>query len=59
MAPSAQAAMRQAFLESSQPDGELLGLDVDDQALEIAQNQIIRIWRKRAIVTKSSYANIA
>lgn len=45
------------ILENSQPDGQLLGLDVDDQALEIAKD-FLASYRKRATIQKGSYAEI-
>ncbi len=45
------------ILESSQPEGKLLGLDIDDQALEIAKARLSE-FGKRAIVAKSSYASM-
>ena len=34
------------ILDSSQPDGQLLGLDIDDQALQIAESQVSRVWQQ-------------
>ena len=45
------------ILEASRPDGNLLGLDVDDQALEIAASNL-KDFRDRAIIKKSSYAEL-
>jgi 16S rRNA (cytosine1402-N4)-methyltransferase len=46
------------ILEFSQPDGELLGLDIDGQALEIAAARLSK-YGSRAIIKKGSYANLA
>jgi 16S rRNA (cytosine1402-N4)-methyltransferase len=46
------------ILESSKPDGLLLGLDIDDQALVIAQARLAG-YGSRAFLKKDSYANIA
>lgn len=45
------------ILKTSQPDGQLLGLDVDDQALEIAKARLSE-FGKRAILIKGSYDNM-
>lgn len=45
------------ILEASQPDGRLLGLDVDDQALEIAAINL-KDFQDRAMIRKSSYAEL-
>jgi 16S rRNA (cytosine1402-N4)-methyltransferase len=45
------------ILEASHPDGQLLGLDVDDQALEIA-GKYLASYKKRATIHKGSYAEI-
>jgi len=45
------------ILESSQPDGQLLGLDIDNQAIEIAKVRLSE-FGKRVIVKKGSYANL-
>lgn len=45
------------ILESSQPEGQLLGLDVDDQALKIAGARLAR-FGSRAIIKKGSYAEL-
>ncbi len=46
----------EGILQSSAPFGRLLGLDVDSQALEIAQNRLAP-FHQRAVLRKSSYAN--
>ena len=46
------------ILDSSQPDGQLLGLDIDDQALQIAKTRLAE-YGSRAIIKKDSYANLA
>ena len=46
------------ILDSSQPDGQLLGLDIDDQALQIAEDKLAG-YGSRAIIRKDSYANLA
>jgi len=46
------------ILESSQPDGQLLGLDIDDQALQIAETRLAEFGR-RAHIKKDSYANLS
>lgn len=45
------------ILEASRPDGRLLGLDVDDQALEIAAANL-KPFQDRVIIKKSSYADL-
>lgn len=45
------------ILEASHPDGQLLGLDVDDQALEIARD-FLASYQERATIHKGSYAGI-
>ncbi|MBM3138597.1 MAG: 16S rRNA (cytosine(1402)-N(4))-methyltransferase RsmH, partial [Chloroflexi bacterium] len=45
------------ILETSSPDGQLLGLDVDDQALAIAKS-VLASYPKRATIQKGSYAEI-
>ena len=45
------------ILEASHPDGRLLGLDVDDQALEIAR-EFLASFQKRVTIHKGSYAEI-
>ena len=45
------------ILETSQPDGQLLGLDVDDQALKIAKAELSR-FSSRAALIKGSYATM-
>lgn len=45
------------ILEASSPDGQLLGLDVDNQALEIAKS-FLASYSKRAFIRKGSYAEI-
>ena len=46
------------ILDSSQPDGELLGLDIDDLALKIAEDRLAG-YGSRVIIKKDSYANLA
>ena len=46
------------ILDSCQPDGQLLGLDVDDQALQIAKNRLAE-YGSRVIIKKGSYADLA
>ena len=46
------------ILDSSQPDGQLLGLDIDDQALKIAEASLAG-YGSRVIIRKDSYANLA
>ena len=46
------------ILDTSQPDGQLLGLDIDDQALKIAETSLAE-YGSRAIIRKDSYANLA
>jgi 16S rRNA (cytosine1402-N4)-methyltransferase len=46
------------ILEASAPDGMVLGLDVDPQALELA-HQRLRIYGKRSILIQASYATLA
>ena len=45
------------ILESCKPDGQLLGLDIDNQAIEIAKARLSE-FGKRVIVKKGSYANL-
>ncbi len=45
------------ILDSSQPEGQLLGLDIDDQALGIAKARLAG-FGSRAIIKKDSYANL-
>ncbi len=44
-------------LEASSPDGQLLGLDVDPQALEIARRRLAP-FGQRAIIRRGSYADL-
>ena len=46
------------ILKSSDPDGELLGLDVDPQALEIAK-QRLQNFGARVKIIKASYTTLA
>jgi len=46
------------ILDSSQPDGQLLGLDIDDQALKIAETRL-ESYGNRVVIKKDSYANLA
>jgi 16S rRNA (cytosine1402-N4)-methyltransferase len=46
------------ILEASAPDGMVLGLDVDPQALELA-HQRLRIYGKRSILIQASYATLS
>jgi 16S rRNA (cytosine1402-N4)-methyltransferase len=45
------------ILESSQPDGQLLGLDIDDHALQIAKARLSD-FGKRATLIKGSYSKM-
>ena len=45
------------ILDSSQPDGQLLGLDIDDQALQIAEARLAK-YGSRVLIKKDSYANL-
>jgi 16S rRNA (cytosine1402-N4)-methyltransferase len=45
------------ILEASHPGGQLLGLDVDDQALEIAKS-VLSSYPERATIRKGTYAEI-
>jgi 16S rRNA (cytosine1402-N4)-methyltransferase len=45
------------ILEASQPDGMLLGLDIDDQALDISRNYLAS-YKEQAIIRKGSYAEM-
>jgi 16S rRNA (cytosine1402-N4)-methyltransferase len=45
------------ILDSSRPDGQLLGLDIDDQAIKIAKTRLSE-YGSRVIVKKGSYANL-
>ena len=45
------------ILEASQPEGCLLGLDIDKQALTIARRRL-KPYGKRALIFKGSYADI-
>lgn len=45
------------ILDASSPDGRLLGLDVDPQALELAQNRLAG-FGERAVIRKASYASL-
>lgn len=46
------------ILESSSPDGQLLGLDVDPQALELAR-QKLSTFGARVILVRASYTTLA
>jgi 16S rRNA (cytosine1402-N4)-methyltransferase len=46
------------ILESSSPDGHLLGLDVDPQALELARQKLSE-FGSRAILVRASYTTLA
>lgn len=46
------------ILEASQPDGLLLGLDVDPQALELA-SQRLAVFGSRVILRRASYTELA
>ena len=46
------------ILESSSPDGQLLGLDVDPQALELARQKLSE-FGSRAILVRASYTTLA
>jgi 16S rRNA (cytosine1402-N4)-methyltransferase len=45
------------ILEASSPDGKLLGLDVDPQALALARKRLF-IFGERAIIHKASYVTL-
>lgn len=45
------------ILEASSPEGQLLGLDVDPQALEVAR-QNLRSYGSRAVLFQDSYTNL-
>lgn len=45
------------ILKASQPEGRLLGLDVDDQALEIAR-RVLSPYGGRSLIRKGSYADL-
>ena len=45
------------ILESSLPDGRLLGLDVDPRALDLARNRLLD-FGNRAIIVKASYSTL-
>ena len=45
------------ILATSQPDGQLLGLDIDDQALKIAKTRLAE-FGSRALIKKDTYANL-
>lgn len=45
------------ILQASKPDGCLLGLDVDPQAIELAQEKLIT-YRSRAILVQASYTTL-
>lgn len=45
------------ILEASSPDGRLLGLDIDPQALELASKRLF-IFGKRVIIRKASYVTL-
>jgi len=45
------------ILEASAPDGQLLGLDLDPQALEIARRRLAP-FEERAVIRRGSYANL-
>lgn len=46
------------ILEASAPDGSLLGLDVDPQALEIARQRLAQ-FGERAVLVQDSYVHLA
>lgn len=46
------------ILDASAPDGEILGLDVDPQALKIARNSLSK-FNGRAIIVQASYSTVA
>ena len=46
------------ILEASSPDGRLLGLDVDPQALELAREQL-SAFSTRAILVRASYTSLS
>mgnify|MGYP002385762379 FL=1 len=46
------------MLEASQPDGRLLGLDVDPQALELAR-QKLSLFGERAVLVQASYRTLS
>ncbi len=45
------------ILEASRPDGQILGLDVDDQALDIAKDYLAA-YGNRVMIKKGSYADM-
>jgi 16S rRNA (cytosine1402-N4)-methyltransferase len=47
----------QGILEASQPDGVLLGLDVDPQALELARARLA-VFGTRVIIVRASYVKL-
>jgi 16S rRNA (cytosine1402-N4)-methyltransferase len=47
----------QGILEASQPDGVLLGLDVDPQALELARARLA-VFGARVIIVRASYVKL-
>lgn len=46
------------ILQSSDPDGRLLGLDVDPQALELASQRLVE-FGPRAVLVQASYVTLA
>jgi 16S rRNA (cytosine1402-N4)-methyltransferase len=46
------------ILKSSEPDGQLLGLDVDPQAIELAQQRLTE-FGPRAVLVQASYITLA
>jgi 16S rRNA (cytosine1402-N4)-methyltransferase len=46
------------LLDASSPDGRLLGLDVDPQALELARDRLAD-FGERAVIRKASYASLS
>jgi len=45
------------ILQSSSPDGRLLGLDLDDYALELAGQRLLQ-FKSRVVLRKASYATL-
>jgi 16S rRNA (cytosine1402-N4)-methyltransferase len=45
------------ILDASSPDGKLLGLDLDPQALEIARNRL-ELFSERAVLRQASYITL-
>ncbi len=52
-----EGGMSELILEASSPDGELLGLDWDDAALELSRRRLERFGRRVRLV-RDSFANL-